>query len=70
MSDSQLQYLKPCQGKSWIMHHWINLAFERHKTVLVLTMDQKGTIARLRHWFPTNLMELCDNGVRIYRRAV
>lgn len=52
-----------------LMANHINLAFAQHKSVLVLTNDIEGTIARLRQAFPGHLLEVCNNGVRIFKNA-
>lgn len=55
------------QGKSMSVIAFCKFALSRHPTVIVATNDLAGTIKRLREYFPKNLIDTVDGGVRIHR---
>ena len=55
------------QGKSMSVIAFCSLALTRHPTVIVATNDQAGTLVKLREYFPQNLIDTVDGGLRIHR---
>ena len=55
------------QGKSLTVVAFCKFALTRHPTVIVATNDQAGTLVKLREYFPQNLIDTVDGGLRIHR---
>ena len=55
------------QEKSLSVIAFCKFALSRHPTVIVATNDQANTLEKLREYFPQNLIDTVDGGLRIHR---